>query len=91
MRKKGLDTRFGGDASSGAGLLHLINTKQRLPDGRMRERRQLLSEKMFHDEEPAEAARRAVMEELGSALGKGTDITIPPTSLLSWYAHAHTS
>ena len=46
----------------------LIETRQEWSDGRVRERGTPLSEKMRRDEDWRDAARRAVLEELGSCL-----------------------
>lgn len=45
----------------------LVEAKQVLPDGRVRRRGLLLSEKRVRSETWAEAARRGIAEELGSA------------------------
>lgn len=50
----------------------LIEAKQEWSDGRVRERGTPLSEKMLRDEDWRDAARRAVLEELGSCLVKTT-------------------
>jgi len=48
---------------------HLVCTRQRMADGRTRERNQLPSEKLLNEEDPVLAAERAVREELGSVIG----------------------
>lgn len=56
----------------------LIEAKQEWSDGRVRERGTPLSEKMLRDEDWRDAARRAVLEELGSCLKTTTDVDDDP-------------
>jgi len=65
----------------------LIEARQEWSDGRVRERGTPLSEKMRRDEDWRDAARRAVVEELGSRLAvfstkKDTTRTATPTAVV---------
>ncbi|KAH7543725.1 hypothetical protein JRO89_XS15G0006800 [Xanthoceras sorbifolium] len=52
----------------------LVESRQELSDGNVRERSRPLSEKMKPDETPEEAVFRAVKEELGSIVSVGGDV-----------------
>lgn len=70
----------------------LVEAKQILPGGRVRERNLLLSEKMLPDEDPFDAAIRGIREELGSILPENPEITIlKNTYSTSMEQHASTS
>lgn len=74
-----------GALRSGLGTYrHLVCMRQKLGDGRMRERNQLPSEKIYDGEEPMAAASRVAIDELGkSTLDKAT-IKLFPESLIEW-------
>jgi hypothetical protein len=65
---------------------HLVCKKQRLPDGRLRERNLLVSEKMFIGELAEKAATRAILEELLGGIDKPDmkSILFNPSSLVTW-------
>jgi len=71
----------------------LIEAEQRFSCGSSRSRRRVLSEKLFPHEAPLEAARRGVLEELGTAMAaRGEEtITLDPDSLVSWVEHKSSS
>lgn len=65
----------------------LVNVRQRMADGRVRQRHVMPSEKMIDGEPPSQAALRGLREELGELLGPecGSKMHLQPDSLVSWY------
>ena len=63
----------------------LVEAMQHFSDGTNRTRNRPLSEKMLPLEQPLDAARRGVLEELGPLLkGDQNHVTLDPASLESW-------
>jgi len=59
----------------------LYEAKQTFPDGRTRNRNQILSEKMKAGEDPVDASRRGVLEELGDLITDDSQVVIHADTL----------
>ena len=80
-------------STPGAPQWTLIEAQQRFSDGSSRTRGRSLSEKCYPHEQPLEAAKRGVLEELGPAMAAcdGTAITLDADSLVSWVEYRASS
>ena len=63
---------------------HLVHARQKMADGRVRERNVLPSEKMVAGEEAKHAAVRGVLEEMGEYVLAQQLIKVDPETLLVW-------